>query len=504
MGDRARAFLSKMSGQQFQPVAESRFSSHDGQFVIYVGQTGPARKLLQRQPPGADEFVLWGGADAGRLIIAGHDTPYDPKAEVKRQRERPTCLEGVGSRGSLGTCRGVWHVLRACSGVRWHHRVGFCDSGQWVWSGHTFACPSKLAAKAGHTDMLTMREGKRTPGDLCLNAPGLAEFLAGQAAAEFEKESWAAGSSYPVMPNDGWDARRICQCDRCKASRAEGLRLLEEENQAGRMWSCRKNTSHNVWPLVARVAELAEQMHRPPTYRCKPAAPKLDGVLEDVCWAGAQPMKFHVTLDIPERGGFSDTLGRRCKIVCGGEDLYLGVRVGTHAGTPKAAKWRKNPYVGPGKRYEQFEAIFCNRKGHRYVLTVKGNGQARGQLYAKATARPSDVSTVKVAHKRRSGQSVIELRLPASRLGLQGAPETWSGWKVNARIVSTREIESPRIMTKPFIQFRRRRSRCLLAWQPDERRKFAGPTRRSTTGSWFSSGPPPAFGRRAGPGPDSL
>ena len=35
---------------------------------------------------------------------------------------------------------------------------------------------------------------------------------------------------------------------------------------------------------------LAEQMHRPPTYRCKPAAaPKLDGVLDDVCWAGAPP-----------------------------------------------------------------------------------------------------------------------------------------------------------------------------------------------------------------------
>ncbi len=301
-------YLGKMAGVRFQAVREMAYAKAEGRFVIYVGTTGPGKALLaeagELRP---DEFIMAGGTDSGQLVIVGRDEPYDPEAEVKKQEERESVIKGIGTRSNLGTCRGVWHLLRKYGGVRWYlpgelgevvppaemldfpssvlirkvpdfpmrdlrpglnwtteefvrwyFRVGYGWPGPGVFCHHSHSKIGKAAEKAGRTDFLALKADgtKRGTGYLCLNAPGLPEFIADLMVEYFETHNYAPGSSYLLGPMDGYGPAHICECPLCILDKREAERRQQENPNPG--FSRRNYCSDYVFPIVAKVAKLVK------------------------------------------------------------------------------------------------------------------------------------------------------------------------------------------------------------------------------------------------------
>ncbi len=303
-------YLGKMAGVRFQATREMAYTKGEGRFVVYVGATAPGKALLAEVGElDPDEYVMAGGTDLGQLVIVGRDEPYDPDAEVKKNDDRPSSIEGVSRRTSMGTCRGVWHFLRDYGDVRWylptevgeevpeatalefpgavqlrkkptmnfrdiraplnvcnpefvkwHFRVGFGGAGPCPQANHSWHRIGPAIVDSGHNEFFAMRDGKtlvsrKYPVYLCTNAPGLPEFYAEQAIKYFEGRNLAPGDSYAVMPPDGYRATHICDCPLCIMDRKLGLRKQEE---GGLPFHSQDYTSHVAWPLAVKGAELVK------------------------------------------------------------------------------------------------------------------------------------------------------------------------------------------------------------------------------------------------------
>ncbi len=305
-------YLGKMARATFEPVPESQFTKDEGKFVIYVGATAPGQALLAEAGElGPDEFIMAGGTDSGQLVIIGRDEPYDPEAEIKKQNDRGSLIEGIGARSSLGTCRGVWYLLRNYGGVRWYipgeigeevpssdtlslpasvrvrkapdfqmrdlraplnrtsldftrwyFRVGYGWAGAAPWANHSHHWIGPAIKESGHNEFYAMYDGKtnvRTsyPVYLCLNAPGLPAFWADQVVKYFEDNPLPPGSSYPISPADGYSVRNICECPLCILDKREGERREARHEHEG--FQNRNYCSHYVFPIVAKVAALVKE-----------------------------------------------------------------------------------------------------------------------------------------------------------------------------------------------------------------------------------------------------